>query len=75
VITAAQRLYKLDSIVDYAHVTRGQSAGETLTKSKRPEQAATCLDKRNIICYCYSKESYILKFCLQAEVPSKTVEH
>jgi hypothetical protein len=64
VITAVQRLYKLDSVVDYAHVTRSQSAGETLTKSKRPEQAATCLDKGNMTCYCYDKEDYISKFCL-----------
>jgi hypothetical protein len=56
-------------------MTRGRSVSKTLTKSKRPKQAATCLDKRNIICYCYNKESYILKFCLQAEVPSKTVEY
>jgi hypothetical protein len=75
VIAAAQRLYELDSVADYAHVTRGRFADETLTKSERPKQAATCLVKRNITCYCYSKESHILKFCPQAEVPSKTVEH
>jgi hypothetical protein len=63
VITAAQRLHKLNSVVSYAHATHGRSAGETLTKSKRPEQTATCLGKRNITCYCCSKEGYILKFC------------
>jgi hypothetical protein len=73
VIAAAQRLHELDSVVSYAHATRGRSAGETLTKSERPEQAAICSGKGNMTCYCCSKESYILKFCPQAEVPSKTV--
>jgi hypothetical protein len=63
VIAAAQRLHELDSVADYAHATRGRSAGETLTKSERPEQAAIRLVKGNITCYCCSKESYISKFC------------
>jgi hypothetical protein len=74
VIAAAQCLHKLDSVADYAHATHGRSAGETLIKSERPEQAAIRLDKRNMTCYCCSKEGYISKFCPQAEVPSKTVE-
>jgi hypothetical protein len=64
VIAAAQRLHKLNSVASYAHATRGRSAGETLTKSERPEQAATRLGKGNMTCYRCSKEGHILKFCL-----------